>query len=88
MTERSLNRRLTSLDAGFLYSERPDQATHVGGCMVYEGHISQKLTYGLLVDPKLVPDLWDLADCLRASYDELRAAAEQAHAPGVAAVAS
>jgi WS/DGAT/MGAT family acyltransferase len=49
---------------------------------------SQKLTYGLLVDPKLVPDLWDLADCLRASYDELRAAAEQAHSPGVAAVAS
>jgi diacylglycerol O-acyltransferase / wax synthase len=33
--------RLSTLDAGFLYFERPDQPTHVGGCMIYDGHISR-----------------------------------------------
>jgi diacylglycerol O-acyltransferase / wax synthase len=43
----------------------------------------QKLTYGLLVDPQLVPDIWFLAGCLRESYAELRAAAgESALEPG------
>lgn len=38
----------------------------------------QKLTFGLTVDPRLVPDAWTLADCLRESFTELRAAAERA----------
>ena len=37
MAENGLNRRLTTLDAGFLYFERPNQPMHVGGCMIYEG---------------------------------------------------
>jgi diacylglycerol O-acyltransferase / wax synthase len=37
----------------------------------------QTITYGLLVDPTLVPDCWDLADCLRESSAELKAAAER-----------
>ena len=32
----TLNRRLSTLDAGFLYSERPDQPMHVGGLQVFE----------------------------------------------------
>jgi diacylglycerol O-acyltransferase / wax synthase len=40
MSPTTLKRRLTTLDAGFLYGERPDQPMHVGGCMVYEGHIT------------------------------------------------
>ncbi|HET9199568.1 MAG TPA: wax ester/triacylglycerol synthase domain-containing protein, partial [Dehalococcoidia bacterium] len=35
-----LNRRLTTLDASFLYVERPTQPMHIAGCMVYEGHVS------------------------------------------------
>jgi diacylglycerol O-acyltransferase len=42
VTEPSLNRRLTSIDAGFLYGEKPEQPMHVGGCMVYEGHVSRE----------------------------------------------
>jgi diacylglycerol O-acyltransferase / wax synthase len=40
MTQNTLSRRLTTLDAGFLYFERPEQPMHVGGCLVYQGHIS------------------------------------------------
>jgi diacylglycerol O-acyltransferase / wax synthase len=40
MAARELNRRLTPLDASFLYFEKPNQPAHVGSCMVYEGHIS------------------------------------------------
>jgi diacylglycerol O-acyltransferase len=47
----------------------------------------QTLTYGLLVDPKLVPDVWFLADCLRDSYAELRSAARQAQPGGLAEAA-
>jgi hypothetical protein len=36
---------------------------------------AQKLTYGLLVDPKLIGDVWYLAGCLQESYAELRAVA-------------
>src|SRR5262245_14146078 len=36
-----LNRRLTTLDAGFLYVEKPTQPMHVGGCLVYQGHLSR-----------------------------------------------
>jgi diacylglycerol O-acyltransferase / wax synthase len=41
MSSITLKRRLTTLDAGFLYAERPDQPMHVGGCMVYEGQITR-----------------------------------------------
>lgn len=37
---RPLNRRLTSQDASFLYVEKPNQAMHVGSCMLYEGTIT------------------------------------------------
>jgi WS/DGAT/MGAT family acyltransferase len=37
---RPLNRRLTSQDASFLYVEKPNQAMHVGSCMIYEGEVS------------------------------------------------
>src|SRR5438067_2974690 len=37
----ALTRRLTSLDAGFLYAEKPNNPTHVGWIGVYEGHISR-----------------------------------------------
>jgi len=41
MSSKALNRRLTTLDATFLYTEKPTQPMHVGGCMVYEGHVSR-----------------------------------------------
>lgn len=41
---------------------------------------NQKLTFGTTVDPKLVPDVWFFAECIRASFDELREAAERAAA--------
>ena len=42
---------------------------------------NQKLTFGLLVDPTLVPDVWDLAGDLRDSFTEMREVAGRAHAP-------
>ena len=39
MTAKALNRRLTTLDATFLYTEKSTQPMHVGGSMVYEGHL-------------------------------------------------
>src|SRR5438270_11523480 len=36
----ALNGRLTTLDAGFLYGERPDQPMHVGGLMLHDGQIT------------------------------------------------
>jgi diacylglycerol O-acyltransferase / wax synthase len=39
---RRLNRRLTTLDASFLYFETPTMPTHVGSINVYEGHISRE----------------------------------------------
>ncbi len=38
-----LNRRLTTIDATFLYTEKPSQPMHVGGSMVYEGRLSREL---------------------------------------------
>ena len=38
---RVLNRRLTTLDALFLYVEKASQPMHVGGCLVYDGHVSR-----------------------------------------------
>ena len=40
MAARELNRRLTSVDATFLYTEKPTLPMHVGGCMIYEGRLS------------------------------------------------
>jgi diacylglycerol O-acyltransferase len=40
VSTRELNRRLTSVDATFLYTEKPTLPMHVGGCMIYEGHVS------------------------------------------------
>jgi WS/DGAT/MGAT family acyltransferase len=39
---------------------------------------NQKLVLGLVVDPKLVPDVWDTTEDLRASYSELLQASERA----------
>jgi hypothetical protein len=41
MAETSLGRRLTTVDAGFIYFERPNQPLHVGGCLIYEGQLSR-----------------------------------------------
>jgi len=41
VTTRALHRRLTSVDALFLYAEKPTQPMHVGGCLIYEGHVSR-----------------------------------------------
>ncbi len=49
MAPRELNRRLTPLDASFLYFEKPAQPAHVGGCMVYEGHVSADLLKDVLL---------------------------------------
>jgi diacylglycerol O-acyltransferase len=38
---------------------------------------NQKLTFGATVDPKQVPDVWFYMDCLKESFAEVRAAAEQ-----------
>ena len=50
MAENGLNRRLTTLDAGFLYFERPNQPMHVGGCMIYEGRITREALMQALLD--------------------------------------
>jgi diacylglycerol O-acyltransferase / wax synthase len=39
MTAKPLNRRLTTVDATFLYTEKPTQPMHVGGSMLYEGRV-------------------------------------------------
>ncbi|MDX1382058.1 MAG: wax ester/triacylglycerol synthase family O-acyltransferase [Thermoanaerobaculia bacterium] len=36
---KELNRFLTTLDAGFLYAERPREPLHIGSCMIYEGRM-------------------------------------------------
>ena len=38
-----LNRRLTTIDATFLYTEKQTQPMHVGGSMVYDGRLSREL---------------------------------------------
>ena len=45
-----LNRRLTTLDAAFLYFERPNQPMHVGGCMIYDGKFSADDLAQILLD--------------------------------------
>src|SRR4029450_3529404 len=46
VSARELNRRLTSVDATFLYTEKPTLPMHGGGFMVYEG----RLTLATLID--------------------------------------
>jgi len=41
MSHRELSRRLTNIDATFLYMEKPTQPAHIGGCTVYEGDLTQ-----------------------------------------------
>lgn len=43
-------RRLTALEASFLYREQPCQPMHIGGCGVYEGHIPRQTLVRLLQD--------------------------------------
>jgi WS/DGAT/MGAT family acyltransferase len=50
MPQTNLSRRLTTLDAGFLYSERPNQPMHVGSCMIYEGEVSRDELIQILRD--------------------------------------
>lgn len=38
---------------------------------------NQKLSIGVTLDPQLIPDGWEYADCLKASFLELREAAER-----------
>src|SRR6185503_8459975 len=45
-----LHRRLTTIDATFLYAEKPTQPMHVGGSMVYEGHLSRDTLVRALED--------------------------------------
>ena len=41
MAQAQTRRRLTQTEAAFLYSEKPDAAMHIGGCSLYEGHLSR-----------------------------------------------
>ena len=41
MIRPDLRRRLTPIDAGFLYAERPTQPLHIGFCIIYEGQLSR-----------------------------------------------
>lgn len=41
MAQTFIRRRLTQTEAAFLYSEKPDAAMHIGGCSLYEGHLSR-----------------------------------------------
>ncbi|MGH7334734.1 MAG: WS/DGAT/MGAT family O-acyltransferase, partial [Candidatus Rokuibacteriota bacterium] len=42
MSERTLTRRLTNIDATFLYMEKPTEPAHIGGCTVYEGDLTRE----------------------------------------------
>jgi WS/DGAT/MGAT family acyltransferase len=56
MPQGALNRRLTTLDAAFLYLEKPTQPMHVGSCTIYEGHLSgEELAQILLGRLHLLP---------------------------------
>ena len=43
-------RRLTSTQASFLYREKPHEPMHIGGCGVYQGHVSRQTVLSLLAD--------------------------------------
>jgi hypothetical protein len=42
----------------------------------------QRLTIGVTVDPRLVPDVWLYVECLKASFAEILSAADAAEAAG------
>jgi len=46
-----------------------------------------RLTIGVTVDPRLVPDVWLHVECLKASFAELLAAADAAETAGARASA-
>ncbi len=48
MPEPRLSRRLSNVDATFLYMEKPTQPAHIGGCTVYEGDITREQVLALL----------------------------------------
>ena len=48
----------------------------------------RRLTFGLTFDPALIADGWEIADCLRDSFAELRAAAAAAQPEAFAGVAA
>ena len=41
MIHPALRRRLTPIDAGFLYAERPTQPLHIGFCITYDGQLTR-----------------------------------------------
>lgn len=47
---KELSRRLTALDASFLYCEQPTQPMHIGGCMTYAGDLSRDEVVRVLTD--------------------------------------
>jgi len=50
MSQIALNRRLTPVDAAFLYAEKAEQPMHVGGCMVYDGHLARAELRQIMLD--------------------------------------
>jgi len=48
MAQTELRRRLTTLDAAFLYFEKPKEPLHGGSCSIYEGRISREEVIQLL----------------------------------------
>mgnify|MGYP002621713809 FL=1 len=47
---KQLNRFLSSIDAAFLYMEKPTETMHIGGTMIYEGRITGEELEQLLLD--------------------------------------
>src|SRR2546430_15485741 len=48
------------------------------GLFIGIGTYSKYLSWGLTVDPLMIPDVWYLAQCFREAFEELLAAAEAA----------
>jgi WS/DGAT/MGAT family acyltransferase len=44
----ALNRRLSNVDATFLYMEKPTQPAHIGGCTLYEGDLPKPVVAEIL----------------------------------------
>ncbi|MFV0388462.1 MAG: wax ester/triacylglycerol synthase family O-acyltransferase [Pyrinomonadaceae bacterium] len=70
MSERELNRRLTSLDATFLYLEKKECPMHLGSTSIFEGklsvaklkkHIKERLHLIPRYTQKVVPDPFNIA---------------------------
>jgi WS/DGAT/MGAT family acyltransferase len=50
MSQRDLSRRLTNIDAAFLYMEKPTQPAHIGGCTIYDGDLTREEVAAILSD--------------------------------------